>query len=240
MQVMSSTCVGSAPAGSPVAGLSMRDAGGGAAVFAGWTATGWTDLFGVAPGSETDVDWTADVDFEAGTVVYRVGGLVLADAAGTTALAAPAKAAHTVDAVAFVGPGEVGDFRAWYFPTDGTLVLVEPKLFGLDADDVVGEGRPLPLSFDVDGQNVPVMRLAISLAHVEPGTHIAAFECESLGGEPKDWVCVDGSFEITAAQKAEGYLPIELDGRATSKFVKLVASTHPISANATLADLGLE
>ncbi len=225
------------PAGSPVAGLSMRDAGGGA-VFVGWTANGWTDLVGVAPESGADVDWTADLDFAAGTVVYRVGGLVLADAAGATALPAPAKAAHTVDAVAFVGSGEIGDFRGWYFPTDGTLVLVEPKLFGLDDDDVVGEGRPLPLSFAVNGQNVPVMRLAISLAHVEPGVHLAAFESADLAAGDEDWVCVAGSFEVTAAQKADGYLPIELDGRSSTKFVKLVASTHPISANTTLADLG--
>ena len=43
---------------------------------------------------------------------------------------------------------------------------------------------------------------------------------------------------MTASQKSAGYLPIELDGRAPAKFVKLVASTDPISANTTLADLG--
>ena len=226
------------PAGAPVAGLAMRDAGGGEAVFVGWTANGWTDLVGVAAESGTDVDWTADLDFEAGTVVYRVGGLVLSDSAGTAALPAPAKASRTVDAVAFVGAGEIGDFRGWYFAADGTLVVVAPVLFGLDDDDVVGEGRPLPLSFDVNGQNVPVMRLAISLAHVEPGTHLAAFESGDLGAPDNEWVCVGGSFEVTASQKSAGYLPIELDGSAPAKFVKLVASTDPISANTTLADLG--
>ena len=226
------------PAGAPVAGLAMRDAGGGEAVFVGWTANGWTDLVGVAAESGTDVDWTADLDFEAGTVVYRVGGLVLSDRTGTAALPAPAKASRTVDAVAFVGAGEIGDFRGWYFAADGTLVVVAPVLFGLDDDDVVGEGRPLPLSFDVNGQNVPVMRLAISLAHVEPGTHLAAFESGDLGAPDDEWVCVGGSFEVTASQKSAGYLPIELDGSAPAKFVKLVASTDPISANTTLADLG--
>ena len=226
------------PAGAPVAGLSMRDAGGNEAVFVGWTANGWTDLVGVAAESGTDVDWTADLDFEAGTVVYRVGGLVLSDRTGTAALPAPAKASRTVDSVAFVGAGEIGDFRGWYFAADGTLVVVAPVLFGLDDDDVVGEGRPLPLSFDVNGQNVPVMRLAISLAHVEPGTHLAAFESGDLGAPDDEWVCVGGSFEVTASQKSAGYLPIELDGSAPAKFVKLVASTDPISANTTLADLG--
>ena len=44
---------------------------------------------------------------------------------------------------------------------------------------------------------------------------------------------------MTASQKSAGYLPIELDGSAPAKFVKLVASTDPIPANATLADLDL-
>ena len=226
------------PAGTPLAALSMRDADGDSVVFAGWTAAGWTNLFGAVAQSGTDVDWTVDVDFEAGTVVYRVGGLVLADAAGATAFAAPAKASRTVDSVAWTGPGEVGDFQGWYFTSGGTLVVVAPVLFGLDdGDDTTGQGRPLPLSFVVDGENVPVMRLAISLAHVEPGVHLAAFECGNVAGEPKDWVCVDGSVEITAAQKAEGYLPVELDGSDTSKFVKLVASDRRIAPLTTLADL---
>ena len=230
----------SEPAGSPVAGLSMRDAGGGEAVFAGWTANGWTDLVGVAAVSGADVDWTADVDFEAGTVVYRVGGLVLADASGATALPAPAKAARTIDAVAFVGPGEIGDFRGWYFPTDGTLVLVEPKLFGLVPGET-GEGLPIPLSFATVGEGssqTRVMRLAITLSGVAAGTHLAAFESEDLGASDDHWVCRGGSLEVRAADLEAGYRLIDLGTDDDTKFVKLVASTHPISANTTLADLG--
>ena len=121
---------------------------------------------------------------------------------------------------------------------NGTLVLVEPKLFGLDEDDHPGVGSPLPLSFGTSAGDLPVMRLAVSLAHVEPGTYLTAFESETLSNRPQDWETVDGSFEITAAHKADGYLPIELDGRPNTKFVKLVLSTYRIDPDTTLADLG--
>ena len=218
-----------APADAPLAGLALGDEGGGVRLY-GWTADGWTALAG-APVAENEwIDWNATIDFTASpvTVTYGIGGVALSDAAtGATALRV-AGSPTSLRAVRYVGDGVVDDFRGvWYEPV--AIVAIRAPEF---AEAAPGG----PLSFVVKGGR-RVMQLVVSTADQPADAEYAAFVCETLSPDDKDWIAVDDSRAASQDEIAAGAVSLDVPADARALFVKLVVADHPIAEGTKLSEL---
>ena len=198
-----------APADAPLAGLALGDEGGGVRLY-GWTADGWTALAGVPVAENEWIDWNATIDFTASpvTVTYGIGGVALSDAA-TGATALPVAGSPTsLRAVRYVGDGVVDDFRGvWYEPV--AIVAIRAPEF---AEAAPGG----PLSFVVkDGRRV--MQLVVSTADQPAGAEYAAFVCETLSPDDKDWIAVDDSRVASQGEIAAGAVSLDVPADARGR-----------------------
>lgn len=149
----------------------------------GYAASGWVPFADYRVPSDGWIDWTADIDFDAGTVTYSAGDppVALADGTGATALALANTAKKQVARVAYVGSGAIDDFHGfYYFETN-----LDQRVETFDAEIKTGAAGFAPAAAGTGGAG-----FEIGVRDATPGVWYVAFGCATLSGKPTEWKCV--------------------------------------------------
>lgn len=216
-----------APETAPLAALALGRDGTVVSLY-GWTADGWIPLSGAKIASPCTLDWTADFDFVAGTVVYSAGDPPVALSSGGVTNFPLGAAKTAVSRVTYVGNGTVDDFRGVYY-------VEEPPVDTLVAFDAAIKPGSAGLSFSNAGTDTE--HFTISLAGATPGRWYAAFATDELTSDPSAWTCVscvraneDGA-ELSASSVDELGIPIP------SQFFKIYGAPDAIPLGTPLSSL---
>lgn len=214
------------PAG-PIAGLALGTADGAPVLF-GLSSGGWTALSGATAAADAWVDWSATIDFGAGTVVYRLGGARLS-AGGVSALPLAATAAQA-RRVSFSGSGAIGAFQGVYAEgDDGTVRLYRAAI------RVDGTG----LEFrTVSGSD----RFVIGLKDAQAGLRYVAFAAASLDTPAGDWVCAACSEPAAAGAQVDLPCAVADDegNPIPAQFFRIYGASEPIAVGTRYGDLNVE
>lgn len=214
------------PAG-PIAGLALGTADGAPVLF-GLSSGGWTALSGATAAADAWVDWSATIDFGAGTVVYRLGGARLS-AGGVSALPLAATAAQA-RRVSFSGSGAIGAFQGVYAEgDDGTVRLYRAAI------RVDGTG----LEFrTVSGSD----RFVIGLKDAQAGLRYVAFAAASLDTPAGDWVCAACSEPAAAGAQVDLPCAVADDegNPIPAQFFRIYGASEPIAIGTRYGDLNVE
>ena len=197
----------------------------------GYAAAGWVPFPGYRVPSDGWIDWTADIDFDAGTVTYSAGDppVALADGTGATALGLANTEKKQVARVTYVGSGAIDDFHGfYYFETN-----LDRRVETFDAEIKTGPAGFAPVSAAAGADG-----FKIGVRDATPGVWYVAFGCETLSGDPADWVCV-------SCKKAAGS-EVELDAPDAdedtgepipARFFKIYGASDEIDIGTPLSDV---
>jgi len=197
----------------------------------GYAAAGWVPFPGYRVPSDGWIDWTADIDFDAGTVTYSAGDppVALADETGATALGLANTEKKQVARITYVGSGAIDDFHGfYYFETN-----LDRRVETFDAEIKTGPAGFAPVSAAAGADG-----FKIGVRDATPGVWYVAFGCETLSGNPADWVCV-------SCKKAAGS-EVELDAPDAdedtgepipARFFKIYGASDEIDIGTPLSDV---
>ena len=166
----------------PLAALALGQEGTVRTLY-GYAASGWVPFADYRVPSDGWIDWTADIDFDAGTVTYSAGDppVALADGAGATALGLANTTKRQVSRVTYVGSGAIDDFHGFYYFETNLDQHVET----FDAAIKTGAAGFAPANAGSGGDD-----FKIGVRDATPGEWYVAFGCPTLSGDPADWKCV--------------------------------------------------
>ena len=114
-----------------------------------------------------------------------------------------------------------------------------PVVVEVKEPDYANSAGSVALSPPATAGGASEFKLEVELEGQPLLTWFTAFECETLDANPTNWIARTGSVQASADDLAAGTVPLSVTAETSSKFVKIVASDHKISAGTTLADLDL-
>jgi len=191
----------------------------------GYAASGWVPFADYRVPSDGWIDWTADIDFDAGTVTYSAGDppVALADGTGATALGLANASKKQVSRVTYVGSGAIDDFHGFYYFETNLDQHVETFDAAIRTDAT-------GLSFTTTGPDPE--DFVIGLENATDGEWYAAFGSTDLNTDKKEWRCV-------SCEQAHGNtvdLPANSSGK-TAQFFVIYGVTEEIDLGTRLSDV---
>ena len=177
------------------------------------------------------IDWTADIDFDAGTVTYSAGDppVALADGTGATALGLADTEKKRVARVTYVGSGAIDDFHGfYYFETN-----LDQRVETFDAEIKTGAAGFAPAVAGTGGAG-----FEIGVRDATPGVWYVAFGCATLSGKPTEWKCVSCvCAEGTEVSLDAPTVDEDTNESLPARFFKVYGATEPIDIGTPLSEV---
>ena len=196
----------------------------------GYAASGWVPFSGYRVPADGWIDWTADIDFDAGTVTYGAGDppVALASAAGTALPVADA-AKKRVARVTYVGSGAIDDFRGVYYVETNAA----PAILPFEARIVPGSAG---LSFSNAGTDTE--NFSILLDGVADGDWFVAFGSDDLTVPVTNWTCVACARASGGTARLDADTVDDETGEAIpSQFFVVYGASEPVDKGVPLSKL---
>ena len=213
----------------PLAALALGQEGTVRTLY-GYAASGWVPFSDYRVPADGWIDWTADIDFDAGTVTYGVGDPPVALASGAeTALPVADAAKKQVSRVTYVGSGAIDDFRGVYYVETNATQAILP----FEARIVPGSAG---LSFSNAGTDTE--NFSILLDGVADGDWFVAFGSDDLTVPVTNWTCVACARASGGTARLDADTVDDETGEAIpSQFFVVYGASEPVDKGVPLSKL---